>query len=358
MIDAAATVGTHDVVLLTLDSLRLDVARAALAAGDTPTLAGLLPASGWQERHTPGTFTLPAHQAFLTGFLPTPTEPTGPHRRPRLFAGEFDGARGIGPGTFRSAEPCLPEAFAARGYRTVCSGGVGFFSGQGALGSLIPGLFAEAHWSRATSVHARDSAAHQFTGLADRLGQIDERVFALVNVAATHTPTHLYLPGERRDSVHSQQAALADVDTHLPVLLDALAARGPTLLIVCADHGTCFGDDGWWGHGLAHPAVTTVPYLEIVLPRPDRPSARARRAPGGSADPAGSPATYGPDATGPATPGPAIPGPAISGPASATADAWSAVPERPWRTADSSSAEPEPTRSTAEDRSAESAGGP
>lgn len=266
MIDAASVVHTHDVVLLTLDSLRFDVAEAALAAGHTPNLATLLPGGGWQERHTPGTFTLPAHQAFLAGFLPTPVTPGGPNRRRRLFAGKFDGARGIGPGTFRYGEATLPAALHALGHRTLCSGGVGFFSGQGALGSLIPDLFDEAHWSTATSVHNRDSAACQFTRLAARLGQIDERVFALVNVAATHTPTHVYLPGERRDSVRTQQAALADVDRHLPVLLNALAARGPALLIVCADHGTCFGDDGWWGHGIAHPAVTTVPYLETLLP--------------------------------------------------------------------------------------------
>ena len=259
-------VGSHDIVLVTLDSLRLDVARAALAAGDTPNLARLLPGTGWQARHTPGTFTLPAHQAFLAGFLPTPAEPSGPARRPRLFAGDFDRARGIGPDTFRFSEPTLPAALAARGYRTVCDGGVGFFSGKGALGSQLPGLFDEAHWSPATSVHHRDSAHAQFSRIAHRLGQLDQRVFALVNIAATHTPTHFYLPEHRRDSVLTQQAALADVDLHLPLLLDALAARGPALLIVCADHGTCFGDDGWWGHGLAHPVVTTVPYLETLLP--------------------------------------------------------------------------------------------
>jgi hypothetical protein len=36
-------------------------------------------------------------------------------------------------------------------------------------------------------------------------------------------------------------------------------------LILTADHGTCFGDDGYTGHGLAHPAVWTVPYAELVL---------------------------------------------------------------------------------------------
>ncbi|MFC6593144.1 alkaline phosphatase family protein [Deinococcus lacus] len=89
--------------------------------------------------------------------------------------------------------------------------------------------------------------------------------FLLLNFAATHTPTHYYLPGERRDSPESQRAALRTVDAALPLLLDTLRERGPTLLIVCADHGTCHGEDGYWGHRVAHPLVWTVPYMETVL---------------------------------------------------------------------------------------------
>lgn len=269
-LDVASMIGSHDIVLITLDSLRFDVATSALATGQTPNLARLLPSSGWQARHTPGSFTLPAHQAFLTGFLPTPLpDPnrSGRHRPPRLFAGEFEGARGLGPATFVFAEPTLPAALAARGYRTICVGGVGFFSGRGALGSALPALFEQSHWSRATSVHHPDSAAHAFARAADLVTARDDApTFLLLNIAATHTPTHCYLPGARRDSPQSQAAALAHVDEHLPVLLAALGRRRPTLLIVCADHGTCFGEDGIFGHGVAHPLIWTVPYLQTVLP--------------------------------------------------------------------------------------------
>lgn len=267
MIAARDLVGSHDIVFITLDSLRYDVAQAAWAAGELPTLSALLPVDGWELRHTPGSFTLPAHLAFLAGFLPTPARPSGPRRAPRLFAARFDGARGVQPETFVFDEPHLPAALAARGYRTICVGGVGFFTGRGALGSTLPELFEESHWSSATSVHNRDSARV----LCDRVVTIvdevpsGQRLFMLINVAATHTPTHLYVEGARRDSPVTQQAALADVDRHLPVLLDVLRRRGPTLLVVCADHGTCFGDDGYWGHGVAHPVVWNVPYLETVL---------------------------------------------------------------------------------------------
>lgn len=262
---ARELVGTHDVALVTLDSLRFDVAREAWALGETPTLAGLLPGTGWEARHTPGSFTYAAHQAFFAGFLPTPARPG---RHPRLFAARFAGSETTSPGTFTFDEATLPEALAARGYHTVCVGGVGFFNGRSALGSALPSLFAERYWSPATGVTAPRSAERQFRRAADALGRVGEgrRAFVFVNVSATHTPTWPYVPGATRDSTETQRAALRSVDASLGVLIGALRARGPSLVVLCADHGTCFGDDGYWGHRVAHPAVWTVPYAELLLP--------------------------------------------------------------------------------------------
>ena len=40
---------------------------------------------------------------------------------------------------------------------------------------------------------------------------------------------------------------------------------GPWLAVVCSDHGTAYGEDGYTGHRLAHPVVWEVPYAEFVL---------------------------------------------------------------------------------------------
>src|SRR4051812_24128091 len=89
MLDLHPVVGSANVLFVTLDCLRFDVAARALGTGRTPNLAAVLPAPGWERRETPGTFTLPAHLAFFAGFLPTP--PDRPDQ-PRLFALEFDGS--------------------------------------------------------------------------------------------------------------------------------------------------------------------------------------------------------------------------------------------------------------------------
>jgi hypothetical protein len=49
-------------------------------------------------------------------------------------------------------------------------------------------------------------------------------------------------------------------------LFEALRRRGPSAAIVCSDHGTCYGEDGYTGHRLAHPVVWTVPYAEALIP--------------------------------------------------------------------------------------------
>ncbi|WP_067483050.1 STM4013/SEN3800 family hydrolase [Actinomadura hibisca] len=262
MRDMNAIIGGHDVLLVTLDTLRYDVAAEQAAAGATPTLAGLLPGGRWEKRHTPGSFTYAAHAAMLAGFLPTPAEP-GPH--PRLFAAAFPGSETTAAGTWQFDAADLPTGLAQAGYHTVCVGGVGFFNNRTALGSALPSLFAESHWEPEFGVTDPACLENQIV----RIGQIiarqpaDRRLFLLLNVAALHQPNHFYLDGATGDSPASHAAALRYVDRHLGRLFALL--RRPTFVIVCSDHGTAYGEDGHVGHRIGHETVWTVPYGEFVL---------------------------------------------------------------------------------------------
>jgi hypothetical protein len=266
--DMNAVVGARDVALITLDTLRYDVAVAALSEGRTPNLAAILPAGGWERRHAPGSFTYASHQAMFAGFLPTPARP-GPH--PRLFALRFPGSETTGPRTCVLDGPDIVSGLAARGYHTACVGGVGFFTGQNPLARVLPGLFAESRWSPAMGVTDPDSTAHQVAAAVDILARVPraQRVFLFVNVSALHQPNCVYVPGADADSPATQAAALAYVDGQLPPLLSALRGRAPDgappFCIVCSDHGTAYGEDGYLGHRLAHPAVWDVPYAHMFL---------------------------------------------------------------------------------------------
>lgn len=260
-------VGEYDILLVTLDTLRHDVAEELAAAGRIPHLARHLPGGRWEKRHAPGSFTYASHQAIFAGFLPTPAAP-GPH--PRLFAASFAGSETTAEGTFVYDTPDLVGGLAKAGYHTVCIGGVGFFNKQGPLGSVLPGLFQESHWEPEFGV----TSPHSFENQVERAEQVvarlppDRRLFLFVNVSALHQPNWFHLPGATReagDTRATHAAALEYVDRHIGRLFAAASSRRRCFAIVCSDHGTAYGDDGYTGHRLGHECVWTVPYAQFLL---------------------------------------------------------------------------------------------
>lgn len=269
MLNARAMLGTHDCLFVTLDTLRYDVAWIALEQGLTPHLAALLPNGQWERRHSPANFTYAAHQAFFAGFLPTPMQP-GNH--PRLFALRFNGSETTAEQTLVFDAPNIVVGFAAHGYHTVCVGGVGFFNRQNPLGKVLPGLFAESHWGQELSVTDSNSTENQVRLALEVVQRLprEQRLFLFLNISALHQPNCIFTPGATTDSTETQINALAYVDSQLPPLFQALQRRANVLTILCSDHGTAYGEDGYHGHRIAHPVVWTVPYAEFILPEVSR----------------------------------------------------------------------------------------
>jgi hypothetical protein len=261
-LDMNQIVGRLDVLFITFDSLRFDVATRALETGRTPVLHSLF--SAWELRHTPATFTYAAHMAFFAGFLPTPA---GPGRHPRLFASGFRGSKTTAKETFVYPEATWIEALARVGYQTFCIGGVGFFNQQGALGSSLPNLFMHSFWSQGMGVTSIKSPRVQVQKAVSVITDLEptKRVLMFINLSATHEPTFIFQKGASQDSPDTQLLALEAVDKELESLLSAFRARGGALCIFCSDHGEAFGEDGFYGHRLAHQTVWDVPYAEFLL---------------------------------------------------------------------------------------------
>jgi len=113
--------------------------------------------------------------------------------------------------------------------------------------------------------------------MESRLQGIDSSFFAFVNIGETHEPYEfggLVVPpllsrtvmrsfkdlGFLQDEFDKQVAAIEHVDVQFGKLLELVAkASEKTLVIVCGDHGDCFGEDGLYGHGFYHPKVMEVP---------------------------------------------------------------------------------------------------
>jgi len=257
---------SHDLLWLMLDSLRHDVAVSEWQEGRTPHLARLVGPSGWERRHTPGSFTFPAHQAFFAGFLPTPADATAD--RERLFAARFAGSETTGGNTKVFDEASVIAGLRAEGFHTLCVGGVGFFNQETALSRVLTDLFDESHWCTDFGVTCRESPRHQFAFAAERLAALpgDKPLCCFINVSALHQPNYYYCRDSGPDDLVSHAAALRAVDAEVPLLMAAFAQRRrPLFHITCSDHGTAYGEEGFTGHRVAVPAVWDVPYAHGVV---------------------------------------------------------------------------------------------
>lgn len=257
---------SHDLLWLVLDSLRYDVAQAEWKAGRTPHLASLLVPQGWEKRHTPGSFTFPAHQAFFAGFLPTPANAEG--NRERLFAAKFEGSETTSRHTKVFDEANVIAGLRDEGFHTLCIGGVGFFNQQTPLSRVLTDMFDESHWRVDFGVTCPESPRNQFEFAAKRIQELptEKPLCCFINVSAMHQPNYFYARESGPDDMISHAAALRAVDAELPILLQAFQQRmRPLFHITCSDHGTAYGEEGFIGHRVSVPAVWEVPYAHGLV---------------------------------------------------------------------------------------------
>ncbi|MHC1747243.1 MAG: STM4013/SEN3800 family hydrolase [Cellulosilyticaceae bacterium] len=264
-VNMSEIVGSHDILFICLDTLRYDVAKQEEETGGTPTLNQYGP---WRKCHAPGNFTYPSHMAMFAGYLPSPAEYTPLMERERLFV-----PKTVGMGEERSQYSfCFEEATFIQGlenvgYETICIGGVGFFNKRSELAKVMPGYFKQSYWKPSFRCTVKESATHQVDFAIKKLEELEEnqRTMMYINIDAIHYPNYFYVEKAKIDNVDTHAAALRYVDGELERLFAAFKNRGKTFVIVCSDHGTCYGEDGYHFHCLSHEIVNTVPYKHFVL---------------------------------------------------------------------------------------------
>jgi len=244
-------------VTITLDSLRYDVARAALP--DVP----------WEERTAWGTWTLPSHLMLGAGLLP--------FRRHTGLAVDYyrsayrDWSVRMGTLIKREPEMWLPTTLRRLGIRT------------GTVTSL-PCLNRAGQYGRGWNLHypvGLDAAPEALGYVLDAMNERKSPWWWVVNLGATHYPYGLDLPrlsglhgndGGRdsvrfdADQLRIMKSAQARLLLETWELIQVFRAELPTgtTLIVTSDHGELFGEHDLFGHGpFDHPALRAVPYWEV-----------------------------------------------------------------------------------------------
>ncbi len=258
-----------NILFICMDSLRFDVAYEEEACGGTPALNSY---GKWRKCSAPGNFTYPSHQAMFAGFLPIDCEINKMRERETLFFSEDIGMGRKAPeGAFLFSHATWIEELCNRGYETYCIGGLSFFDKRTALGSVLPSFFQHSYWNPSFGCKVKDSAKNQVDFALKQLlkynsqkAGTDSKIMMYINISALHYPVGFYA-GSKKDSKEAQKMALRYVDGELGRLFKGFADIGDTFVICCSDHGTCYGEDGIWYHGIDHPLVNTVPYKHFII---------------------------------------------------------------------------------------------
>lgn len=252
------------VLFITLDSCRYDTFEAAQAPN--------LKAVGQLHRAmAPGNFTYASHAAMFVGFTPgiaTRKEAFVNPKYGKIFKLVNGGFHGKGTEYFTLTGHNIIEGFKRLGYLTIGSGAAGWFDTNTETGSQLTRDFDQFYYPGNTI-----SLNKQLTWLEKQLMGISRPVLVFLNVGETHVP--YYYEGAAWDFEDNpcipfadtnnatkcrvrQTACLEYVDRQLAPLLQAFSN---STIVICSDHGDCWGEDGLWEHGISHPKVLEVPLL-------------------------------------------------------------------------------------------------
>ena len=251
-------------LLVTLDSCRYDT----FAAAEVPNLKSV---GRLYRAMAPGNFSYSSHAAMFVGFTPGVAELNEPWLNPKyskVFKIAGAGHSGKMHDCFVLEGRNIVDGFKRKGYFTAGSGAVAWFNPKTETGRLLSQDFDVFYYHGNTW-----GLRHQVGWLLEKMGNAPGPVFAFLNVGETHVP--YYHEGAPWDSGHNpcvpfsdrndaeecrrrQRACLEFADRALKPLLDAF--RDASVLI-CADHGDCWGEDGLWEHGIHHAKVIEVPLL-------------------------------------------------------------------------------------------------
>lgn len=265
MVDMNEVVGKCHILFVCLDSLRYDAAYGEQQSGGTPVLNRY---GAWRKCQAPGNFTYPSHQAMFAGFFPVDEGITDMKAREKLFFSEDIGMGRKAPkGAYTFQGPNWVEGLGRAGYDTYCIGGVSFFDKRTDIGKVMPGYFKHSDWNPSFGCKVKESPKHQVDFAVKKLDQAPEsiKIMMYMNISALHYPNYFYVPGAKKDCIEAHAAALRYIDRQLGRLFEAFRRKGRTFVICCSDHGTCYGEDGVWFHGVNHPIVNTVPYKHFFL---------------------------------------------------------------------------------------------
>jgi len=257
---------TENVVLITLDSCRWDSFTQANAQH-------LKSRCKFRKAFSQGTYTYPAHMSIFSGILPNSDtiEPYYNRFCKNLFRMAGRRASSASLIEFPEGTENIIKGFERRGYKTI-----GFAAMEWFKHPNLNGPFQVFHL---TGINFEK----QIKYVKQELSASDFPFFLFINIGETHEPYEYGKDikvslvsrarmrafeniGYQFEEHKKQILALEYVDGIMPKLFAHLNQNyRRSLVIVCGDHGDCFGEDGKYGHGFYHEKVMEVPLGIFVI---------------------------------------------------------------------------------------------
>jgi hypothetical protein len=256
----------RSVLLITLDSCRYD----SFLAAKTPNMKSIGPL---HRAMAPAHFTFASHAAIFVGFTPGVPELAAPFVNPK-FAKIFKMQESGFPGydnAFMSFEGRnIIEGFRKKGYATLGSGAVDWFNPKTPTGAVLGEGFDEFYYNGVAWWCLNEQLA--WAEMQIKL-QRERPIFLFLNIGETHVPYYFkgadwdpgYNPcvpfGANNDPEECRRRQIACIEFVDKKLTDLLGLFSESTVLICADHGDCWGENGIWEHGVGHPKVFEVPLL-------------------------------------------------------------------------------------------------
>ncbi len=264
----------ESILFVTLDSCRFDTFDSAAL----PNLKALAP---YYCAQAPANFTYASHMAMFMGFTPGCAEKRESWVNPKygkIFRMAGGGSKGPGQEWIHLHGRNIIDGFKERGYHTIGAAAMAWFNTAKPTSQALTQDFARFfHSGNSYSLGRQLQWLH-----AEMLAApSDQPMFVFLNAGETHFPYyHEGAPWPREvnpcrafadatndadESRRRQRGCVEFIDGRLAPLLAAFEGAN---VLVCGDHGDCWGEDGLWEHGISHPKTLEVPLLFRLRPLP------------------------------------------------------------------------------------------
>ena len=262
------------ILFVTLDSCRYDT----FASAKTPNFDAI---GELHRAMAPGSFTFSSHSAMFMGHTPGIVGTHEPYTNPRYgqifrLAG---GGTGLTPFAYLRGRNII-EGLRRLGYLTVGVGAVRWFNPRTLTSRTLVTPFDEYFYPG-----NQYSLRKQLSFVGKAVERVDRPLFLFMNIGETHIPywhegahwsvndnplRELADDNDADECRRRQKECLEWVDAELHDVLDLFDGAN---VIITADHGDAWGEDGLWGHGFHHQKVLEVPIIHrLINPPPNQPS--------------------------------------------------------------------------------------